>query len=615
MKNTDIRPHPLIPLQNFFINPEITGYQISPDGTKFAFLKSYNNRMNIFVQDVGTNEVRRITDSTTRDIRQYSWKNDQTIIYAQDNNGDENYHIYTTNIQTGVARDITPFPDTRTKIINSLPDNEQEILIVSNQRNPTIFDVYRLNVITGDIIFEVENPGNFTDYKTDNQGVVRIAYGKDVITGNNLIYYRPTGDQAFKLILSTDYRDHVTVLRFDGANDKIYILSDLGRDRQALVVFNPEQVREECVLLENPYVDIAGAVISKQSNKLLYAYYLTDKFHYFYFDKESQRISEFLKRHFGSNDYKIVSVNKTETKYVILEYSDIKPGTYYYYDSDTGTLAKLTDTAPWLKDELLAHMQPVQYTSRDGYSINGYLTLPKGSKGKNLPVIILPHGGPWIRDYWGFRPEVQFLANRGYAVLQMNFRGSTGYGKAFVNAGNKEWGRKMQNDITDGAKWLIAQGIADPKRIGIFGASYGGYAVLAGLTFTPELYACGIDLSGPSNLFTFIANVPSYWKPTIGQFYEQIGHPEKDAELLREASPIFHVDKIRAPLFVAQGARDPRVKINESEQLVSAMRDRGIPLEYMVKSDEGHGFLKEENRLDFYQAMEQFLNKYLKPAI
>ena len=612
-KMVDAKP-PLIPLKEFFCNPETAEYQISPAGSKFAFLKSCNNRLNIFVQSNGDTKARQITATTASDIRNYFWKNEQVIIYTQDCDGDENYHVYAVDIQTGESQDLTPFPGVQARIIDSLPDNEQEILISTNQRNPKIFDVYRLVPATGEMKLEVENPGNFIGYKTDNQGVVRIAYGKDVANGNNLMYYRSTVGQPFNVILSTDYREYVSALSFDAANQKIFMLSNKGRDKRALVMFNPDQAKEEAVLFENPDVDISGASISQKNRNLLFAYYMTDKFHDYFFDKEAQLVNDRLKPHFGNNDFKIASTNNNRDKYIIFEYSDINPGSYYFYNSTADKLTKLADVAPWLKEEQLATMQPIQYTTRDGYTVHGYLTLPKGRGTKNLPVIIKPHGGPWSRDAWGYRSDVQFLANRGYAVLQMNFRGSFGYGKAFSDAGNKEWGKKIQNDITDGVKWLIDQHIADPKRIGIYGGSYGGYAVLAGLAFTPELYACGVDMCGPSNLFTFIASVPPYWKPLLAELYERIGHPDKDAELLQAASPVFYADRIRAPLFVVQGANDPRVKIKESEQIVGALRDRGIPVEYMVKADEGHGFRKEENRLEFCQAMEIFLNTYLKPA-
>ena len=307
----------------------------------------------------------------------------------------------------------------------------------------------------------------------------------------------------------------------------------------------------------------------------------------------------------------LASIDKAELQYIVRVYSDRSLGSYYLYNSSTKALTQLAELSPWLDANALAPMRPVTYQSRDGLAINGYLTLPKGHTGGPLPVVINPHGGPWARDVWGFNPEVQFLANRGYAVFQMNFRGSTGYGRKFWESSFKEWGRSMQNDISDGVKWLVQQGAANPKKLAIFGGSYGGYAVLAGLAFTPELYACGVDYVGVSNLFTFMNTIPPYWKPFLAMMHEMVGNPEKDATLLRAASPVFHVSQIRAPLFVAQGAKDPRVNIEESNQIVEALRKRDVKVEYLVKDNEGHGFHNEENRFEFYEKMEAFLNRCL----
>ena len=285
------------------------------------------------------------------------------------------------------------------------------------------------------------------------------------------------------------------------------------------------------------------------------------------------------------------------------------------YNVKEDKLTKVADVAPWIKEDEMVPMNPITYTSRDGLTIEGYLTLPKGytmETAKNLPVVVNPHGGPWARDTWGYNPEVQFLAERGYAVLQMNFRGSTGYGRKFTELGYKQWGQTMQDDITDGVKWLIDKGIADPKRIAIYGGSYGGYATLAGVTFTPDLYACAIDYVGISNLLTFMQTIPPYWKPLLDMMYEMVGDPVKDKEMMEKYSPVFHVDKIKAPLFVAQGANDPRVNKAESDQMVEALKKRGIEVEYMVKDNEGHGFHNEENKFDFYRAMDKFLSNHLK---
>ena len=296
---------------------------------------------------------------------------------------------------------------------------------------------------------------------------------------------------------------------------------------------------------------------------------------------------------------------------MIRTYSDRSLGSYYLFDQNKMQIEKIADFSPWINEEEMAPMQPIKYQSRDGLTINGYLTLPLGKEAKNLPVIINPHGGPWVRDTWGYNPEIQLMANNGYAVLQMNYRGSTGYGRDFWEKSFKQWGRTMQDDITDGVQWLIDEGIADPKRVAIYGGSYGGYATLAGVTFTPDLYACAIDYVGVSNLFTFMTTIPPYWAPFLKMMYEMVGHPEKDKEQMAAASPVYHIDKIKAPLFVIQGANDPRVNIDESDQIVKALRAQGVDVLYMVKYDEGHGFHNEENRFEVYKAMLGFLNKYL----
>jgi dipeptidyl aminopeptidase/acylaminoacyl peptidase len=330
-----------------------------------------------------------------------------------------------------------------------------------------------------------------------------------------------------------------------------------------------------------------------------------------FFDTWREDIQEKLEEKLPGYEVGITSFSKDETKAVVVSYSDKSRGTYYYYDVEKNKLTELGKASPWLNENHMAEMTPIKYTSRDGLTIHGYLTLPENSDGKNLPLVVNPHGGPWARDTWGYNPQIQFLANRGFAVLQMNFRGSTGYGREFWEISFKEWGKSMQDDITDGVKWLIDEGIADPNRIAIYGASYGGYATLAGLAFTPDLYACGVDYVGVSNIFTLLETLPPYWELGRQMMYEMIGNPETERDLLEAASPIFHVDSIRVPLFVAQGANDPRVKQSESDQIVEALKARGVEVPYMLKEDEGHGFYNEENQFDFYREMEKFLNKHI----
>jgi dipeptidyl aminopeptidase/acylaminoacyl peptidase len=416
------------------------------------------------------------------------------------------------------------------------------------------------------------------------------------------------------VIARTTFKDSFNPLFFTFDDQALYASSNLGRDKAAIVLFDPATGKERQVLFEHPEVDVDGMNYSRKRRVLTEIDYVTWKPQRKFLDPATEALYTSLQRRLPGKDVYVTAMNRDEDVMIVRTISDRSLGSYYLYQRAGDRLTKLADRAPWLREDQLAPMKPVTYTSRDGLTINGYLTLPLGVAPKNLPVVVNPHGGPWARDQWGFNPEVQFLANRGYAVLQVNFRGSTGYGRKFYESSFKQWGRAMQDDVSDGVKWMIKEGIADSSRVAIYGGSYGGYATLAGLTFSPELYAAGIDYVGVSNLFTFMKSIPPYWKPYLEQLYEMVGSPERDSVAMAAASPVFHVDRIRAPLLVAQGAKDPRVNINESNQIVDALRKRGIDVQYIVKENEGHGFHNEENRFEFYQAMETFLARHVKPA-
>ncbi len=366
----------------------------------------------------------------------------------------------------------------------------------------------------------------------------------------------------------------------------------------------------ECIF-EHPEVDVENLLYSDKRKKITGVAYFAEKRGYHFFDTERAVLQKDLEDRLPDVEVALNGSNRDETVFIVRTYSDKTAGAYYLYDTTDKSLTLLSEISPWISAKNMAAMQPIQYTASDGLTIHGYLTLPVGKEAKNLPVVINPHGGPWARDYWGYNPEVQFLANRGYAVLQMNYRSSVGYGKEFWTKGFKQWGKKMQDDISDGVRWLISEGIADPKRIAIYGGSYGGYATLAGITFTPELYTCAVDYVGVSNLFTLFETLPPYWEQGRQMMYEMIGNPETEEALLKEVSPIYHIENIRVPLFVAQGANDPRVKKEHSDQIVDALKKKNIAVEYMVKDNEGHGFHNEENRFDFYRAMEKFLAEHL----
>jgi dipeptidyl aminopeptidase/acylaminoacyl peptidase len=516
-------------------------------------------------------------------------------------------------LKSGDVKDLTPFPKVRSDLIDDLEEvSDTDVLITLNKRNPEIFDAYRINVQTGEMKMVAENPGKVDRWITDHAGVIRAATQTDGV--NSSLLTRSDEKAPFKTVLTTNFREAVNPQFYTFDNKNLYAVSNIGRDKAAVVTIDPTNGKELEKLYENPEVDIDALVYSKKRKVVAFAVYNTAKIERKFFDAQSEAMFKTLAEKLPGYEVDVSAHDKAEEKFIVVASNDRTPGTRNLFDLKSGSLTKLVEVAPWLKETELAPMKPIQYQSRDGLTINGYLTLPLGREAKNLPVVINPHGGPWARDTWGFNPEVQFLANRGYAVLQMNFRGSTGYGRKFWEASFKQWGQKMQDDITDGVQWLIKQGIADPKRIAIYGGSYGGYATLAGVTFTPDLYAAAVDYVGVANMFTFLKTIPPYWKPFLDMFHEMVGDPEKDKEMMTKVSPVMHADKIKTPLFVAQGAHDPRVNKAESDQMVEALKKRGVDVEYMVKDNEGHGFHNEENRFDFYEAMEKFLGKHLQPA-
>ena len=600
---------PTIPLRDFFRNPQTTGYELSPSGELIGFLKPIDSRLNIFVQPKSGGEAKQITEVKDRDIRSYFWKGDKYLLYLKDNGGDENFHLYATRSDGTGTRDLTPFEGVRADMIDDLEDHPTDLIVGLNKRNKEVFDAYRLNVETGDLKLIAENPGNIASWTTDHDGNIRVATTTDGV--NTSLLYRKTETDPWKTVITTNFKESFTPQFFTFDNKALYGASNVGRDKTAIVEFDPETGKETNVIFQQPEVDVSGLTYSRKRKVITSATYTTWKEERKFFDPQSETLYKTLNEKLPGYDVYVVSANKEEDMFIVRTITDRSLGAFYLYDEKSGELSKLADRNPWLKEDQLSEMKPIEYTSRDGLTIHGYLTLPKGKTAKNLPIVVNPHGGPWARDEWGFNPEIQFLANRGFGVLQMNFRGSTGYGRTFWEAGFRQWGQSMQDDITDGVKWLIDQGIADPKKVAIYGGSYGGYAVLEGLTKTPDLYAAGVDYVGVSNLFTFMKTVPPYWKPFLEMMYEMVGNPEKDKTLFEANSPALNADRIKSPLFVAQGAKDPRVNINESNQIVEALKKHGVDVEYMVKEDEGHGFHNEENRFLFYEAMEKFLTKYL----
>lgn len=604
-------------VEDFFRHPEKTRYQLSPNGEMFSYLGPYQRRLNLFVEKAagGDAEPKRITSTVDRDIAWYFWKTNDTIIFGKDEGGNEDFHLYAVNVKTGDLKDLTPFTGVRINLVDDLEDIEEEIIISMNKNTPELFEPYRLNIVTGELeqLAKNDNPMNPLDgWMTDHDGKIRIA-SKVVGGTNTTLLYRKTEADEFREVLTTDFREGVNPLFFHFENDNwMYVTTNIGRDKQVVTILDLETGKEIGEpIFAHPAVDVSSLSYSKKRKVPTAISYTTDRRHFHFLDELAQKRFEFLQKELAGYEIVVSSSNREENKFMVRTYSDRSLGAYYFFDAEKMELRKITEVSPWLHEDDLSEMTPISYQSRDGLTIHGYLTLPQGKEPKNLPIVINPHGGPWVRDTWGYNPEIQLLASQGYGVLQMNYRGSTGYGREFWQCSFKKWGKEMQDDISDGVKWLISEGIADPERVAIYGGSYGGYATLAGVAFTPDLYACAIDYVGVSNLFTFMQTIPPYWKPYLEMMYEMVGNPETDAEYMRSSSPVFHIDRMKAPLFVAQGANDPRVNIDESDQIVKALRENGVDVLYMVKYDEGHGFHNEENRFEFYKAMLSFLAKYL----
>ena len=600
----------MLTLEDYFRNPQQTAYQLSPDGRYVSFMAPYHDQMNVFVKKIGEAEATQITFETERSVAGYMWKGNNHIIFCKDDGGDENYHLYGVNIDGEGMKCYTPYPGVRAGIIDDLEECADEIIISMNKRNPEAFDPYKLNIKTGEMRQLATNPGNYQGWTTDHDGRLRVVYA--IVDGvNTQILYRDTEEEEFQPVITTNFKDNLAFVMFTPDNKDVYAVTNIGRDKSALVIMDPHTCEEKELLFQHDRYDVTTFSYSRLRKKLLSAYCTGHKEPVrHWFDEEARARREKLEAQFPGLRVGIADTDKKEENLLVFVGSDRIRGSYWHYNVKEDAFTHIADTAPWITEDDTVDMEPVTYTTSDGLEIEAYLSRPKNVDGL-LPVIVNPHGGPWARDTWGYNSEVQFLCSRGYAVFQMNFRGSTGYGRKFLESSYKQWGLKMQDDITEGVEWLIGRGIADPKRIAIYGGSYGGYATLAGICFTPHLYKCAVDYVGVSNLITFMNTIPPYWRPMLEMMYEQVGDPDSDIEQLKATSPALHADQIRCPLFIAQGANDPRVNKAESDQMVEALRAQGIDVEYMVKDNEGHGFRNQENRFDFYRAMERFLAKNL----
>lgn len=600
---------PLIPRKVLFGNPEKSSGEISPDGRTLAYLAPDEGILNVWVRPIAGGADRAITSDRARGVHVYFWQPDSAhILYAQDVDGNENYHIYQTSLETRETRDLTPFDNVRAHIVEVDAMHPDEMLIALNRRDPELFDVYRYNFRTGVLDLDTENPGDIAGWNADNDFQVRAATA--ILPGGyQEIRIRKDVQSPWRSFQKWGPGETLGgVAGFTPDNGSLWVISSVDANASRLVEVDIDSGSSR-VVAEDPRYDVSAAIENPRTHELEAVGFVRARLEWEFYDPAIAAEFEVLRR-VRDGEVNIASRSLDDRRWIVAYSSDAAPATYYLYDRDTKGAAFLFAARPALESFQLARMAPVRYAARDGLTIHGYLTMPVGIE-QNAPMVLLVHGGPWARDVWGYNALVQLLANRGYAVLQVNFRGSTGYGKKFLNAGDREWAGKMHHDLLDAKAWAVEKGYADPRRVAIMGGSYGGYATLVGLAFTPGEFVCGVDIVGPSNLSTLLNSIPPYWAPMRAIFDKRVGHVEEEQEFLRSRSPLYKADRIEAPLLIGQGANDPRVKQSESDQIVNAMRQNGKPVEYIVFPDEGHGFVRPENNMRFWAATEQFLARYL----
>ncbi|NBB91989.1 MAG: alpha/beta fold hydrolase [Gammaproteobacteria bacterium] len=615
---------PLLDRQLFFDDPEISGAQISPDGEFVTFMRPYEGVRNIWIKgiDEAFENARPLTDDD-RPVPGYFWSRDgEYVLYVQDRGGDENYHVWAVDADAepaggeGVppARNLTDIDGVRAQIYAVPKATPGEIIVGLNDRDPALHDVYRVDIESGERELVIENDQNIAGWVVGLEGEVRLAVRQTEDGGTETL--RVSDGEVGETLYSCSWRESCGPNRFHADNERVWFQSNKGEDNDLTGLYLMDVETGELEFVERDpeeQVDFGGAIYSNESDEMLATVYEGDRTRIYPKDEAFEQALDFLREQLPEGEISFRPQTANDELVLVGLSRDVDPGTTYLFNWEDMEVSELYRSRPDLPVEHMANMAAIRYEARDGLEIPAYLTTPKGVEDEGLALVALIHGGPWARDTWGYDGLAQFLANRGYAVLQPNFRGSTGYGKAFLNAGNNEWGDAMQDDITDGVNHLVEQGMVDPERVCIMGGSYGGYATLAGMTFTPELYACGVDIVGPSNLITLLNSIPAYWGPIRRIFLQRMGDPstEEGRQQLERQSPINHVDKIARPLLVIQGANDPRVKQAESDQIVVAMREAGLPVEYIVAPDEGHGFRGRENRLAMFARTEEFLATHL----
>jgi dipeptidyl aminopeptidase/acylaminoacyl peptidase len=604
---------PLIPREVLLGNPDRLLPQLSPDGDQLSFVAPHNGVLNVWVGPVGADvdgpEFRVVTDDRERGVRDYFWAPDgQRILYLQDQGGDENWRIHDVDLATGATRDLTPFADVQAQILLVDHDNPDAIVIALNKDNPQLHDPYRLDLASGELTKLAENPG-FIAWSIGYDFVPRVGFAPTPDGGLALMLAGADGEWTAAETFSAD--DALTTDPVGVSRDGTAVFLQHPKDANAsrLIRFDVATGKQE-VLAEDERYDVAGVGLDPHTKAPRFVAFARERLEWQDLTGEYEDDLAAI-RALHPGDFGMQGRDRADRTWLVGFTADNGPVSYFVYNRDSRQGTFLFDHEPKLREYQLAAMEPFAFSARDGLEVQGYLHFPPGAARENLPMVLDVHGGPWARDMWGLNSEAQLLANRGYLVAQVNYRGSTGYGKDFLNAGDREWGGKMHDDLIDAVNHLVGQGHADRERVAIYGGSYGGYAALVGATFTPDVFRCAVDIVGVCNLITFIESIPPYWAPMLVMLKHRVGDPETEHDFLWSRSPLSKVDNIKIPMLIAQGANDPRVKQAESEQIVAAMKERGIPHEYLLFPDEGHGFARPENRLKFMAAAERFLAEHL----
>jgi dipeptidyl aminopeptidase/acylaminoacyl peptidase len=603
-----------IPIIDFFKTPEKSAFKISPDGKYISYLKPYKDKQNLFIQSLKDGKEQMVTSFGDYSVRgDYFWTFNNEVIFFQENIALDEIKMFTLDVSTQKVNNILSQAKVHVWFVSRNRQEPDIVNIRMNKRDPANFDIYRLNIKTGALMPYLINPGNITEWYPDADGKIRLVTASDGV--DQTILYRPNDNTPFKPIIENNFKTSVRPIAFTGEKNHFYALSNVNRDKIALVEINAENGKELKVIFACNKADLGNVEYSKNKHRLELVSWQEAKPRKAFLNENTRNIYNKLLANLKGNEIDITDRDSAENKFIVLTYTDRNPGSYYLYENNSGKLTKLGDINSSLKPDELCRMQPVSFKASDGMIINGYLTLPLGTKKTNLPLVVMPHDGVFTQSFWwGYNQEVQFLANRGYAVFQVNYRGSVGYGKDFYSAGFKEVGGRVQLDITDGVKWLINNKTANPKKIAVFGGGFGGFSALYGLSFYPGLYNCAIVQHGLINIFTYIKDAPPFYKPKVKMMYEMYGNPETDASRLRAISPVFHTDKIKAPLLIFQGAKDDRANISEVNQFVRELQKQngnGM-VKYFLKPNERTVFRSENNKIQMYTEIEKFLDDNMR---